>query len=204
MDQGAKPAHTQQKNKRRTVWASRKGSSAQWKRKWKKARLRPAYAIKRRRRKEKQARPRKKEIKVGFGPRMFKARSRIIYPVALSNGGIRPGSKPCDQVIAMACLERGRSQSKRRGGPRERSQYRPKDIGNVECYYCEEKGHVQNRCPKLKKDLANLKKLQEKMRGKAKLEDEDDSNANVIDGGDVFFTQSAKDRVDDSIDGQNS
>jgi len=41
-----------------------------------------------------------------------------------------------DQVIVVACSERGRSQSKRRGGPRERSQSRPRDMSNVECYYC--------------------------------------------------------------------
>ncbi|KAJ8451348.1 hypothetical protein Cgig2_014120 [Carnegiea gigantea] len=97
-----------------------------------------------------------------------------------------------DQVIVMASLERGRSQSKRRGGPRERSQYWPKDMSNVEYYYCGEKGHVQDRCPKLKEDLTNLKKLQEKIRGKAKLEDEDDSDANVIDRGDVLLAKSAQ------------
>ncbi|KAJ8424427.1 hypothetical protein Cgig2_010656 [Carnegiea gigantea] len=104
----------------------------------------------------------------------------------------------------MVCSERGRSQFKRRGGPRERSQYRSKDMSNIECYYCGEKGHVQNRCPNLKEDLVNLKKLQEKMRGKAKLEDEDESDANVIDGGDVFLTKSALESVNDSIEGQNS
>ncbi|KAJ8446990.1 hypothetical protein Cgig2_033559 [Carnegiea gigantea] len=39
------------------------------------------------------------------------------------------------------------------------------------------------------------------MRGKAKLEDEDDSDANVIDKGDVFLAESAQESVDDS--GQN-
>ncbi|KAJ8426843.1 hypothetical protein Cgig2_025248 [Carnegiea gigantea] len=48
------------------------------------------------------------------------------------------------------------------------------------------------------------RKLQEKIRGKAKLEDEDDSYAYVIDGGDVFLAKSAQESVDDSIKGQNS
>jgi len=109
-----------------------------------------------------------------------------------------------DQVIAMACSKRGRSQSKRRGGPREKSQYRSKDMSSGECYYCGEKCHIQNCCPKLKEDLASLRKLQEKMRGKAKLEDEEDSDANVIDEGDVFLAESAQERVHDSIEGQNS
>ena len=42
------------------------------------------------------------------------------------------------------------------------------------------------------------------MRGKAKLEDEEDSDANVIDEGDVFLAESAQERVHDSIEGQNS
>ena len=49
-----------------------------------------------------------------------------------------------------------------------------------------------------------MKKLQEKMRGKVKLEDEDDSDANVIDVGDVFLAKSANKSVEDSIQGQNS
>jgi len=42
------------------------------------------------------------------------------------------------------------------------------------------------------------------MRSKAKLEDEDDSDANLIDGGDVFLAKSAKKSFDDFIEGQNS
>ncbi|KAJ8442735.1 hypothetical protein Cgig2_011005 [Carnegiea gigantea] len=53
-------------------------------------------------------------------------------------------------------------------------------------------------------DLANLKKLQKKMRGKAKLDGEDDWDANVIDGGDVFLAKNVKERVDDFIEGQTS
>ncbi|KAJ8432228.1 hypothetical protein Cgig2_024383 [Carnegiea gigantea] len=97
-----------------------------------------------------------------------------------------------------------KSQSKRNGGPRERLQYQPKDISNVECYYCGEKGHLQNRCSKLKGNLVNLKKSRKKIRGKANLEDEEDSDANMIDEGDVFLAKSVKERVDDSIKGQNS
>jgi len=49
-----------------------------------------------------------------------------------------------DQVIATACSEHRRSQSRRKSGPRERSQSRPRDMSNVECYYCGQKGHIQS------------------------------------------------------------
>ena len=87
----------------------------------------------------------------------------------------------------MAFSGRGRSQPKRIGGPKERSQSQLKDMSKIDCYYYVAKGHVQTQCPKLEEKLANLKKLQEKMRGKAKLDDKDDSDANVIDGQDVFL-----------------
>ncbi|KAJ8431670.1 hypothetical protein Cgig2_001716 [Carnegiea gigantea] len=96
-------------------------------------------------------------------------------------------SQKGDQVIAIACSERGRSQSKRRGAPRERSQYRPNDMSNIEC--------IVERSATFK--IVVLKKI----RGKAELEDEDGSNANVIDKGDVFLAKSAQERVDDSIEG---
>ena len=57
-----------------------------------------------------------------------------------------------DQVIVVVCTEQRRSRSKRRGGPRERSQFRPRDMSNVECYYYGQKGHIQSPCPKLKED----------------------------------------------------
>ena len=49
-----------------------------------------------------------------------------------------------------------------------------------------------------------MKKLQEKMRDKVKLLDEDNSDANVIDGGDVFLAKSANEIIEGSIEGQNS
>ena len=59
------------------------------------------------------------------------------------------------------------------------SQSWPRDMSNVECHYCRQKGHIQSRCPKLKENLENLKKSKEKMRGKVKLKDEDDLDLNV-------------------------
>ena len=44
-----------------------------------------------------------------------------------------------------------------------------------------------------------MKKLQEKLRDKVKLHDEDDSDANVIDGGDVLLAKYANESVEDSI-----
>lgn len=83
-------------------------------------------------------------------------------------------------------------QSKRRGGPKERSQSQLKGMSNVGCYYFGEKRYVQSLFPKLNEDEGNFKKLQERMRRKAKLEDEDDLNANLIDRGDIFWAKSSK------------
>ena len=52
-------------------------------------------------------------------------------------------------AIVVDDSERGRSQSRKQGGPRGRSksQSRPqRDMSNVECYYCGENCHVQARC----------------------------------------------------------
>lgn len=77
--------------------------------------------------------------------------------------------------IAMAEeSERGRNHSRRHDGSRGRSksQSRPqRDMTNVQCYYCGEKGHLQLRCTQMREDLKKLRMMRK---------DDDNSQTNVV------------------------
>lgn len=114
------------------------------------------------------------------------------------------GDDDGDRALAVEYSERGRSRSRGNNGSWGRSKSRPRDMSNIECYYCGEKGHIQSTCPKLREDLGNLKKLQGRIKEKSKLVDEeDDSNTNVIDG-DVFMAVNTDEGGVDFAENQNS
>lgn len=81
------------------------------------------------------------------------------------------GDDDGDRALAVEYSERGRSRSRGNNGSWGRSKSRPRDMSNIECYYCGEKGHIQSTCPKLREDLGNLKKLQGRIKEKSKLVD---------------------------------
>ncbi|VFQ94922.1 unnamed protein product [Cuscuta campestris] len=74
--------------------------------------------------------------------------------------------------------------------PRERSKSRPnRDLSNVECYYCGERGHIQSRCQMMRDDLKAFRRAQE-TKGKAKKDGEGSSNVVInadSDDGDLFL-----------------
>ncbi|VFQ59821.1 unnamed protein product [Cuscuta campestris] len=76
----------------------------------------------------------------------------------------------------LVARERGlwRNSPRMHDDPRERSKSKVhRDLSDVECYYCREKGHMQVRCPQMREDLKNLKDTSQR-------KSDGDSHRNVV------------------------
>ena len=69
-----------------------------------------------------------------------------------------------DEHYALVVVEseRRRNHSRRHDRPRGRlksQSHLQRDMSNIQCYYCNENGHVQARCKQMKEDLKKLRDM---------------------------------------------
>lgn len=91
-----------------------------------------------------------------------------------------------ENVLATEDSNRGRGFN-RGGGSRGRSKSRgrgDRDMSNVKCYYCNETGHMQIRCPQFREDLKSMRNSKEGKKG-------NETNVVTNDVDEFFLTESS-------------